>query len=383
MKAKPYILWLELNRFYVDRSDDPVVIVRNKEVLDANEKAIQRGIQCGLSLRQARAILQGGVFKPWNAEEYEERRRAWLDLCVDYTGVIEPADQHSAWLDLSLHPSPVDVAERLIRVLTQRTGLNVSYGAAPSKWIACLAAKYEDCGLAIRDPQAFLSALSVSELLPIAPEQRVRLRFLGYDTIGSVACLPLPVLQEQFGQEGLLVQSASAGTLTQRVDPVYPPCSIAESIVFDGIVETLETIHEACQTLAARIGERLTSRNAQSTKLRATLELEDGSLKPLARTFTKPLRCPRSVYSALRLLLDPVLTEPIASIRAFIPDLEKVRQFQPSLTEGTTKSSPQVEAAMRHVRTVFGDKSVQLGTEIELPRRVKVLREWKHAVGWR
>ncbi|HWA82771.1 MAG TPA: hypothetical protein VG820_05030, partial [Fimbriimonadaceae bacterium] len=233
-------------------------------------------------------------------------------------------------------------------------------------------------------PRAFLSPLPVHELSPVAPEHRDRLRFLGYDTIGGVAGLQLPVLQEQFGQEGLLIQSAATGQMSQQVKAVYPPSSMADSVVFDGVVEDLETVDIACRSLALRIGERLSNRNMQSGKLRVTLELEDSSLKPLSRTFTKPLRCPGSVFSALRLLLGPALKEPVLSIRVFIPDLERVRQFQPGLIDGCAHlGSPQVEAAMRQVRTVFGDRSIQLGKEIDLPRRVKVLREWKHATGWR
>src|SRR5207253_6874893 len=151
------------------------IVVRDGMVLDFNEAASRRGIDEGLSLRQARAILNDGKFQPWQREEYEERQRIWLDLCVDFTGVIEPADQHSAWLDLSLHPDSFDIAERVVRTLSQKTGLTVRFGAAPSKWISLLAARHDDGGLAIRDPKAFLAPLPTAELLPVTFEHRERL----------------------------------------------------------------------------------------------------------------------------------------------------------------------------------------------------------------
>jgi hypothetical protein len=382
----PYILWVELQQFYVDRAESavPLVITRDKVVLDANRLAFERGIQIGISVKQAKALLQGDMFKPWKSDEYEVRSRAWLDLCVDFSGVIEPADQHAAWIDLSLHPNPVDISERMIRVLSQKTGLKLRFGAAPSKWIACLSAKHDDCGLASRDPKAFLASLRVTDLLPVSKEHRDRLQFLGYHTIGEVAELSLPTLQSQFEQSALVIHGASHGRLKQGVQALYPPSSVSDSLIFEGTVESLETIHQACGVLSRRLGERLSARSMQSGKLCATLELEDGSFKPISRVFSKPLRCPRSVHAALRLLLDPVMTEPIVSIRIHIPDLEKVRQFQPSLMEGSVaKGEPRVEAAMRYVQSVFGDKAVQLGKEIELPRRMKVLREWKNATGWR
>ncbi len=384
LKSRPYALWTELKDFYTEPIDMPHVVYRDGAVLDANKAARLRGVQAGIPLRQAKAILQGGVFKPWHHEDYEDRHRAWLDLCIDYTGVIEPADQHSAWLDLSLHPNPVDVAESLVRTLSRKVGLKVRYGTAPSKWISYLAAKHNDCGLALRDPKSFLATLPTSELLPVPPEHRDRLRFLGYHTIGEIADLSLRTLQDQFDEAGLVIHSAANGLLTQRVEAVYPSDSIADSIVFDGDAETTDAVDRACMALAERIGERLQERSMQSGKLRATLEREGGKLKPLSRTFTKPLRCRRSVYCALKLLIEPALDQSISSIRVQISDLEKIRLFQSSLIDSASaKDNPRVVAAMKHVRTVFGDKSVQLGSELVLPRRLKVLKEWKHATGWR
>jgi nucleotidyltransferase/DNA polymerase involved in DNA repair len=358
--------------------------MRDGFVLDINQSAQQRGVERGISLRQARAILEGGSFKTWQSQEYEARQRAWLDLCIDFSDVIEPADQHAAWLDLSLHPDPLDVVESLIRVLSQKTGLPVSYGIASSKWIAQLAASRDDCGLAIRDQAAFLSDLPTSDLLPIPPEHCERLRFLGYYKIGEVAKLPLFTLLEQFEDHGYLIHSAAQGTLKQIPRAIYPPDSVSESIIFDSPVESTETMFEVCQTLSKRIGKRLSSRGVQGGQLLVTLELEDGKLNRLIRTFTKPLCCARSVYTALRLLVAPALIAPIASIRAFLPDLVRVSQSQSSLSyRGSHISAVPVEAAVQRVRTVFGQNAVVLGNEVVLPRRVKVLREWKHATGWR
>ncbi|MHB8635443.1 MAG: DNA polymerase Y family protein [Fimbriimonadaceae bacterium] len=381
---QPHILWLELERFYAEPAREPVVVVRDGFVLDANDAARARGIQLGIPLRQVRTLLQEGKVVNWARENYEKRSRAWMDPCVALTGVIEPADQHAAWLDLSLHPNPIDVADKLICTLTKKTKLTIRYGAAPSKWLACLAAKHDDCGLALRDPKKFLAPLSVSELLPVAPEHRERLLFLGYYHIGDVAKLSLLTLQEQFAEAALIIYSAAAGLLAQVPKAFYPPSSITDCFVFDGLVESTEVIDQACGVLARRVGERLLAQASQSAKLRATLELEDGSLKRLGRTFAKPMRCPQSVRSALRLLLEPALATPITAIRVFLPDLVKTCVVQPTFLNALASKEPQQAAsALREIRTVFGDTSVRLGSEIVLSRRVKVLREWKHATGWR
>jgi DNA polymerase-4 len=379
-----YIFWVELNRFYTHPHELPYVVIRDGIVLDADDDARARGVQSGITLRQARALLKDGEFHTWRKEEYEAHSRAWLDACVPFSGVIQPVDQHCAWIDLSLHPAPIDVAEQLIRALVKKSGRKASFGAGPSRWIAQLAARQDDCGLAVRDPKAFLAPLPTKLLLPIAPEHRERLCFLGYHTIGSVSSLPLDVLQAQFGQEALRIRSAANGLLSEPVAALYPPSSVAESLIFDGPAESLETIHRACAKLARRVGRRLLARNAQSGKLHLTLEFEGGERKRLNRIFTKPLRCPKSVLTAIRLLIDPALNAPLCAIRLFLADLVPEQQYQPTLID--SKVQPDVRRvgeAVRHVHAVYGGQAVQLGKELLLPRRQRVLQEWKHATGWR
>lgn len=380
---QPYILWVELERFYSKSTPEPVVVVRDGFILDANEAARQRGVRVGVSLRQVRSYLPECKVENWARETYEKRSRVWLDACLEYTGVIEPADQHAAWLDLSPHPHPVDIAERLIRQLTKRTHLKVGFGAAPSKWLACLAARHDDCGLALRDPSSFLAPLPVGELLPVRPEHRERLLFLGYYRIGDVAKLSLATLQEQFGEDALTIYSASAGLLHQLPKAAYPPDSISDRFVFDGAVDTFETIDLAYRVLARRVGERLQALNSQCAKLRVGVEREDGRIERIARTFAKPMRCPTTVYTALKLLIESALTAPIAAIQVGLPELERTRLVQTEFLNALTTREPlKTAAAVHEIRTVFGDSSVKLGSEIELPRRLKVLREWKVATGW-
>jgi len=383
-RTKQHILWLEIQRFYTSHwDDDPLVVARDGHVLDATKSAEARGVHPGLTLTQARAISQDCKVKNWDRNDYEAKQKAWLDACIDFTDVIEPHDQHTAWLDLSPHPEPTEVAERLIRKLTKKTGLSVRYGAAPTAWLARLAADQDDCGLALRDPQAFLAPLSVRTLSPVAPEHRERLAFLGYSKVGDVAQLPLEVLKAQFDEAAFAIQGAATGTLTQSVRPLYPEGMIAERLVFEGTVEDTETIREACRTLARRLGDRLSAEGVESGKVRMTLELEDSRTKTLSRIFSKPLRDARTALAALCLLIEPALTAPIAAIRVRVSDLRKVREFQAALlAHSVQERTLRVDAAVRQVRTVFGDRSVRLGKEIELPRRLRVLKEWRHATGW-
>ncbi len=381
-----YLLWVELEGFYVDHHgviDKPLVVSRDKLVLDANPLAKRRGIRLGMEVRQAKAVVNDCLVQEWEEECYLPRRKMWLDVCTDFTGIIEPLDQHIATLDLSGHPCPLDVTEKLVRELVSRTQLMVHYGAAPSVWIAKLAADHEDLGQAIESPAGFLSALPVKDLLPASEETRNRLSFLGYRTIGQVADIPLPVLQGQFGEEALTILSAAQGRHQQPVHPLYPLGSVHECLIFEGDVELQEAIDDALRLIADRIGNRLTHRSLQSSQLEIKLEMEQ-RIVAKSRRFTKPIHNSLSALIAMRLLIQDAIDAPVSSIRATLTDLEKTRHRQQEL-EGFTFLSkrPEASSAVSYVRTVFGENSIKLASQIQLPRRMRVLKEWQNATGWR
>ncbi len=376
------VFWIWLEGFYVATADGADLVVREGIILDATKAAKQKGLVPGMELRQAKAIQPNITFQKWRREEYEQREKAWLDLCVDFTGVIEPEDQHSAFLDLSLHPKPIDVAEKLVRTLVDKTGLQVRYGLAPSKWMARLAEMREDLGKAAQDPVGFLQDLPVDDLLPIPLEHRQRLRFLGYRKIGELAQIPFEVLQGQFGEEAYSITQAARGALYEEVQALYPMGALRDSFVFDGAVESLEILTSATKLLAKRIGDRLESKSLEGAKFKLTIEDEDGEIIARGKKFSKPVRCPRTALAALRILLEEPFEKPITALRVAIDDLKRVKSYQAELLPGRERYR-QVDGTLRHIRTAYGDLSIQKGSDIQLPRRILVLREWKNATGWR
>jgi DNA polymerase-4 len=393
-----YLVWVELDGFYasVFSESAPLIVVRDRQVLDANPMARHRGVAVGQGERQAKALVDGLIARPWQADRYAELRNAWLDVCTEFTGVIEPEDQHAASLDLSGHPDPLDVAERMVRALTRLGMGHVRYGIAPSKWIAHMAALQQDARWSVDDPAAFLAPLPVLGLLPIASELRERLHFLGYREIGDLAQIPLATLRNQFGDEGMRIRQAALGALFDPVAARYPEGSLRDCFIFDGPVDSSEMIENALDALAKRVGVRLAEGAWQSGKVRLTVEDEEGNRTNVERKFTKPLRCPLTTRAAFRLMVGeatPAQTirrlqnagSAIASIQVTLSDLEVSRRQQAALNgfvpEGVRR--PPADAAIHYLRTVYGDRAVRWANEVEVPRRVQVLREWKNATGWR
>ena len=383
------VLYCRLPYFYVnllDLSEDrPCAVIRDATVLDSNPRAMKRGVVPGMGLTQARTILrEEGVFRVLRPEEGVEEQKNWLELATQFTGVIEPEDKHSAYLDLSAHPRPFDVAQRFLERLTRRTGSEARFGVGAAKWLARLSADLDGERLIPLDGVA-LSDISILKLPPVSPEHRERLRFLGYHSIGLVADLPMSTLRSQFGDEGLRIQLAAKGAWKDPVQALYPPDTFNERLILEGACEDALVIDQAMISVAQRIGRRLLKAEQQATEVHLTLECEDGSLKTFTRRFNKPVRCPRTAISALRLLFGKGIESSIVSIGVRLPHLEKVRATQQNLMGVLSQSetSDRAESALRQVRSVFGDSSIQVAGKIAQARRIRVLQEWKNATGWR
>lgn len=385
-----YFLCVQLERFYVgilgSCTDEmrPTCVLKDKKVLDADERSFAKGVTPGMPERQARALLEKGVFKRWEEAQFADAQMEWLDRCLPYSSVIEPAEQHKGFIDLSGHPHPREIALKLQSALKWPAKM----GAAQSKWIAHIASEQAPAGhlfdSAVDDARGFLGPLSVDALATVAPEHRERLVFLGCRNIHQVAELPLNVLKGQFGQEAHFIKQAALGRVIQLVDAAYPPKSLAFSMRFEGGAELTQTLDEGLHALANEAAEALISKELQGTEVRMYVEFESGERTGATRKFGKPVRCRTSALSAFRLMIPTAIEEPIAAVRFLLPNLKRVPRVQQELGGKMSASQKQrsAEAALRSVRTVYGDKAVVAGSQIELPRRVKVLNEWKDATGW-
>lgn len=367
------ILWLEWQNFYIP-ADAPgfSLLVRDDVVLDANAAAKALGVIEGVSIRQAKTLCQGARFAKWNPDDYAEKQAAWLDICAEYTGKIEPIEAHIAALDLGDHPDPTDIAERLVRHLGAHLGNPLLNGLAHTKWIARLAARYPG-------GKDFLRHLPVEHLEPVEPEFRARLQFLGYPKIGDVLALPMEVLRAQFGEAALGIYQAVRGGCMQPVRPLYPRDSIAERLYFESPVDELEPLHLAIAELANRIATRLDGR--QGKNLRLVIEREEREPLDLHRRFTKPIFNAVTAKSALRLMLpEGEEMTAITGLRVDLRDLEQAAARQQTFIAGDSR--PEALSALNSIQNTFGSLSITLAGDVTIPRRERVLKAWRQAVGW-
>ncbi|MCH7476763.1 MAG: hypothetical protein IIA14_01530 [SAR324 cluster bacterium] len=382
--------YLNLDQFYIRGrgTEQAVVVHQDREVLDCNGRARARGVRPGSSLAEAKATLRGEAeFVRYVEGEYIEARDRWLDTCLLFSNGVEHESPASAWIDLSAHPDPGDTAARMASELWTRHGCPVSLGLAPAKWIAKIATQKcdpetTDVAL-VRDTLSYLTPLPTALLTPVPRAHRERLVFLGYRRIGDVRRAPLSALVEQFGNDGLLVHEAVHGRLCDRVRPNYPLDSVYESRRFeDGAADRL-ALEQALRSISAKLADDLQSRDRSATEFHLLFELESGRTLKRVRKLPRPTQGTRSVQAALHYMLSQTeFDERVVAVRATAPQLKRSGAHQLSI-EHKTSEIESMNRAVRNLHAVFGAGSLQRASDVEPPRREKLLRAWKHATGWR
>ena len=379
------IAFLSIQRFYVrtlglEFDAKPAVVVKDKRVLDLNVTAMNRRVSSAMSSRDAKACLMGGVFRDWNSEHYVEAQKQWLSLTTDFSDVIEPDEQHSAWIDLSGHPDPISTYRTMLDIIP-----NVVGGISDTKWLAKLAAQKNDVEMeATFDPVRFISQLTVSDVSLIQAKDAERLDFLGYASCGKAQSIPLPTLQKQFGEYGLVIWNALRGEGGERVKAIYPERTVADRMLFPAPIEDLTELERSLFRLSHRLAHRLQREDSFGSTLTLMLLNEESVASSLCRTFTRPLFDRRSIYVAAKRLFDTIQPhDPISEIRLSLTEVQKKHAHQQTFDQLLAKEKKErADTALKCVRRSFGDNSIKLASEIQIPRRQKFLKEWRDATGW-
>ncbi|MES1147118.1 MAG: DNA polymerase ligase N-terminal domain-containing protein [bacterium] len=375
----PFVLALDWKRYYVDDTiDTPEVAMKHHKAFDMNTPAWMRGVAPGMQLHQIHPLAPGCVIRKWHPDK--ERAEGWLNLCTPFSSRIEPIEEHLAMLDLTEHPEPISIARLAIRTLSKEPYGKLTYGAAPCKWIATLAAAQGHPLDYMPDPAGFLAPLPIDRLLPVAPADRERLQFLGYCTIRDVAQIPTKVLWGQFGSAALMISGAASGRWGDEVQAVFPANRLSEPFFFDEPIADSQTLQVALDQVSEKLANRLAGH--QTGRMTLRIDCEGGVRMAAARDFKRPVYDLGGIRAAVHTLaaMDGGPASPITNFVVDLGGIEPVRVQQTSFF--LAKDRPLPDANIAAIQAALGENAVVKATEIKRTRRELVLKEWRHATGW-
>ena len=387
--SPPYrqILHVDMDAFYVSVEELANPSLRGKAVIvgadpdgrgvvtAASYEARKFGVHSAQPIGTAKKLCPHAIFLRGNYPKYHEYSKQVAAIFAEFTPVVHMVSIDEAYLDLTgserLHGPALSAADRLIRTVKARTGLNCSVGAATSHVVAKIASdQAKPHGLLYIVPgqePAFLKQLPVRRMPGIGKVTEPQLASLGIWTIGDIQAFGLDRLRQQFGKYGEWLHRKAFGEDIEAYRPGEETKQISHETTFDKDTDDVAELQRTLSLLAQRVARRLREHGFYARTVGLKIRFAP------FRTFTRDLTLDeptdldtvifRHVLDLFQKTIQPNNKVRLLGVRA--SHLE-CAVFQKNLLEASENERfGRVARAADRVRDKFGFDSLRLARSLE------------------
>ena len=344
-------------------------------VAAASYEARKFGVHSATPIRTAKKLCPHAIFLRGQHRKYGEYSRQIHRIFEAFTPVVEMVSIDEAYLDLTgcerLHASVLAGADKLIRQVKERTGLNCSVGASTSHLVSKIASdQAKPHGLLYVLPgreATFLAPLPIRRMPGIGKVTEPELRSLGIVTIGDLQQMGRDKLRQRFGKFGEWLYTKSCGRDIDAYQYEEEPKSISHETTFDADTDDPDEVERTMSYLAQLVGRRL--RDYGLFARTVGLKLRFAPFKTLTRdvTLDEPTNLDSVIFASVRRLCGEAWTgkQKIRLVGVRSSNLSRAA-FQRSLIEAPQHEKlDKVLKAADQLRDKFGFDAVQWARSVE------------------
>jgi DNA polymerase-4 len=298
--ARATILHADLDAFYasVEQLLDPTlrgrpVAVGHGVVLAASYEAKAYGVGAGMPGWRAQKLCPSLLFVDGHFAEYQRLGDQVIDVCRDFTPLVERISIDEAFLDVTgsvhLFGPPAAMAATIRRRVRDEVGLAISVGVARTKHLAKIASQVaKPDGVVVVEPDReteFLHPLPVELMWGVGPVTRARLAATGIATIGELAATPTGILQHLIGDAaGGKLGSLAVNSDPRPIETTRRASSMGAQAALGRRPATSRLIRSTLAYLADRVATRL--RAAGRAGHTVTVRVRFTGLRSITRSVT-------------------------------------------------------------------------------------------------
>jgi DNA polymerase-4 len=299
------ILHLDMDAFYasIEQRDAaalrgrPVAVGGNPEgrgvVAAASYEARAFGVRSAMSMAHAVRLCPSLAIVPPDFQKYRRISTQIFDLYRAVTPLVEPLSLDEAYLDVTENawqePLGVNVARRLKAGVREATGLTVSAGVAPNKFLAKIASGWKKPdGLTVIAPErvpGFLDRLPVDALWGVGPKTAQKLRAAGLARLTDVRAIDIDRLRELVGSLADWLLQLAQGLDDRQVEPNRESKSSGSENTFAHDLVDLDTIHAEVARMAGHQAQWLERRALFARTV--TLKVRYGDFTTITRSHSE------------------------------------------------------------------------------------------------
>lgn len=380
------IIHLDMDAFYpsVEILDNPEL--RGKPVIvggsskrgvvsSASYEARKFGVHSAQPIARAVNLCPDGIFLPVRMERYKEMSGRIFEIFRRYTPLVEPLSIDEAFLDVTgterLMGDPVSVAIQIKKTVSDETGLTVSAGVAPSKFIAKIASDMDKPdGLTVVHPEKvmeFLDPLPVSKMWGAGKVTIEKLSRFNIRTFYDLRTFPVNILERTFGKNGPRMHLLAKGIDSRSVETGHEIKSIGHELTFPEDIPDIESAEKRLLFLSMKTGRRMRKNGVSGRTLTLKVKYSDFKQVTRSETFDTYTNDGRIIYNASRQLLKKTETgkRPVRLLGVSMSGLDSggmKGQLNMFISDTGAEKAERLNRAVDSLQDRFGLKSIQPGT---------------------
>ena len=376
------IAHLDCDAFYasVEKRDRPEL--RDRPVIVGGGKrgvvstccyvARQYGVHSAMPMFKAlKACPEAVVIKP-DFRKYVATSEAIFGAVGRLTPLVQTLSLDEAWIDLTgterLNGGPP--AFQLIRLqqrIEAETGLTVSIGLAPNRFLAKVASELDKPrGFSVlgSEAPAVLAPRPVGILPGVGPVFRRTLQSDGYATVGDLAAADARDLVRRYGETGLRLHDLAHGRDARPVNPAHERKGMSAETTFNEDLVTAEDLEAELWPLCEKLASKARRDGVASRVLVLKLRRTDFRIVTRRMSVSEPVQTARALFAAGRELMAPELGRPYRLIGIGMGEVIDAVDA-PALFQTAEARALKTETAIDRLREKFGAGAVIAGRALK------------------
>jgi DNA polymerase IV len=380
------IIHLDMDAFYpaVEVLDNPelkgkpVIVGGSRKrgvVSSASYEARKYGVHSAQPMAEAIRLCPHGTVLPVRMWRYREVSGQVFEIFRRFTPLVEPLSIDEAFLDVTgskrLHGRPEEIARKLKESVFRETGLTVSAGVAPSKFVAKIASDMEKPdGLTVVPEDGvrqFLDPLPVGKMWGVGKVTREELAKLNIRTFRDLSTTPVAVLEGRFGKYGARMHRLSMGIDDREVEPEHDAKSLGHEETFAADITETDLARKELLALADKVARRARQEWFKGRTVTLKVKYSNFVLITRSGSLPRPTDDAMEIYKKVCSLLNKTAVgkRPVRLLGISLSQLvrsEMEGQLSLFLEDQASRKRRDLNTALDSIHEKFGDKAIRPGT---------------------
>lgn len=270
------------------------------------------GVHSAMPMAQALRLCPQAIVRPPNMKRYSSISRTIMGICRNYSPDVQQISVDEAFLDMTgtrkLLGIPREAAKRMKKEISDITGLTVSVGIGPSRFIAKMASDYDKpdglCRVSPGKEQLFIDAVGLGKLWGIGAKTRENLtRHKIHDT-KTLRTYDMKRLQALFGvSQGEYLYKVCRGVDPGIFSQEAKSHSISSEMTFSTDVTDTEVLHYYLLQMSHEVMFRALDEHVMARTVSIKLRTPDFVTVSAQKTPLEPIYSGEQVFALARELL--------------------------------------------------------------------------------